>query len=326
METQEFDEPVEGEAIVRVTAAGICHSDAHYHIGVPRLPPLPRTLGHEIAGVVEAIADDDVEIAQGTAVGVHYLISCGSCEYCERGDDQFCLRGSMIGNHVDGGFAEFVRVPARNLVPIPAGIPLEQAAIMMCSSATVYHALKKARLAPGESVAVFGLGGLGQSAVRLAKALGAGDVFGVDLSLSKLAMAEDHGAIPIAAGDTAVDSIEALGGADVALELVGSPKIMRQVIEALNPFGRAMAVGLASGDTAFNSYDDLVVREAEIIGVSDHLRSELPELLALASDGKFDLADVITDTVPLDAGRVTAVLERLASFGGGVRTVISPDA
>lgn len=314
------------DALVRVTAAGICHSDAHYFEGVPRLPPLPRTLGHEIAGVVEAVGEAVDAFAPGDPVGVHYQISCGECSYCRNGHDQFCVRGSMIGNHVDGGYAELVHVPARNLVKVPAGVDAKVAAVTMCSTATVFHAFRKARLAPGESVAVFGLGGLGQSAVRIAKAMGAGTVFGVDLASSKLTLADKHGAVPIAGGDSAPAAITEAGGADIALELVGSNVTMRQAIEVLRPFGRAMAVGLTSAATGFNAYDDLVVKEAEIIGVSDHLRSELPEVLQLIADGLLDLSDVVTSTVALDAGQVTSVLEQLGSFGEAVRTVITPGA
>jgi propanol-preferring alcohol dehydrogenase len=319
--------PASDQAIVRVLAAGICHSDVHYQQGDPRLPPLPRVLGHEIAGIVDQLGSQAPDgLAVGQRVGVHYQISCGACGSCLAGNDQFCTTGSMIGNHVDGGYAELVKVPARNLVAIPAAVEAAHAAVMMCSSATVFHALRKARLAGSESVAVFGLGGLGQSAVQLAFALGAGRVFGVDLNPVKLDVAAGHGAETITGGDGAVSEILAAGGADVALELVGSQVTMRQAIEVLRPFGRAMAIGLANQPTEFMSYDDLVMKEAEIIGVSDHLRTELPELLAIAAGGGLDLSDVVTAEVPLAAGPVNQALADLAGFGDEVRTVITPGA
>ncbi len=314
-----------GETLVRVAAAGICHSDAHYWLGDPKLPPLPRTLGHEIAGVVAGVADDVTDISIGDRVGIHYQTSCGVCEYCLAGNDQFCTTGKMFGNSIDGGYAELVLAPARNLVPIPPGVELSHAAVMMCSSATVFHALERARLAAGEAVAVFGLGGLGQSAVQLAKARGAAQVFGVDLSSAKLELAERYGAIPIRGGDRASQEILSAGGVDVALELVGSHVTMRQAIDVLKPFGRAMAVGLASRPTEFTPFSDLIGREAEILGVADHLRTELPELLDIAAAGDLDLTGIVTSEIPLQAGPVNEAIKRLAEFGEGVRTVIRPD-
>ena len=313
-----------GETLVKVQAAGICHSDAHYWLGDPKLPPLPRTLGHEIAGVVEAIADDVAGFAIGDRVGIHYQTSCGVCQFCMAGNDQFCVNGTMFGNSIDGGYAELVLAPARNLVAIPDEVDISHAAVMMCSTSTVFHALRRSRLAEGESVAVFGLGGLGQSAVQLAKAMGAGVVFGVDLSESKLEIANRHGAVPIQGGPQASKAIVEQGGADVALELVGSHITMRQAIDVLKPFGRAMAVGLSSQPTEFTSFSDLIGREAEILGVADHLRTELPELLKMAAEGEFDLTDIVSAEVPMDAAAITEVIESLAGFGEAVRTVIRP--
>ncbi|NND14230.1 MAG: alcohol dehydrogenase catalytic domain-containing protein [Acidimicrobiia bacterium] len=319
-------DPGPDETIVRVQAAGICHSDVHYWQGDPKLPPLPRTLGHEIAGVVAAMGADVTTVSVGDRVGVHYQTSCGACNFCRSDHDQFCVKGKMFGNSIDGGYAELVLAPARNLVPIPAGVDISHAAVMMCSTATVFHALRRSRLAPGESVAVFGLGGLGQSAVQLARAMGAKEVYGVDLSATKLDVAARHGAIPIAGGMEASPTILDAGGADVALELVGSHITMRQAIDVLKPFGRAMAVGLSSQPTHFTAFSDLIGREAEILGVADHLLTELPELLDMAANGAIDLTDVVTSEVPLDERAVNATFQNLADFGEGVRTVIRPNS
>src|SRR6185369_13816989 len=181
------------DVLVRVKAAGICHSDVHYRAGRSRVHPLPLTLGHEVAGLVEEVGSEAAEFRRGDRVCVHYLATCGECPQCLRGTEQFCRSGAMIGKHRDGGYAEFLLMPARSLFRLPAEISFEAGAIMMCSSATALHSLKKARLQPGESVAVFGLGGLGISAVQLAKALGAGEVFGIDLKSAKLALAEGFG-------------------------------------------------------------------------------------------------------------------------------------
>lgn len=319
-------EPAAGEALVGIQAAGICRSDVHYLQGSPRLPPLPRTLGHEVAGVVEALGPNPpAGIMVGMRVGVHYQTSCGTCRFCLAGTDQFCVSGQMIGNTRDGGYAEKIIVPACNLVAIPDEVAIEHAAVMMCSSATSFHALNKARFRPGERVAVFGLGGLGQSAVQLARALGASAVYAIDVNPAKAALASHYGAIPVAGGPDATAVVLAdSGGVDVALELVGLAETMRQAIAVLGPQGRAAAVGLAEEPFSIDAYEDLVLREAEVIGVADHLASELAPLLAIAARGDLDLSRVVSNQVPLEGGPVNETLNDLAAFGDEVRTVIVP--
>jgi D-arabinose 1-dehydrogenase-like Zn-dependent alcohol dehydrogenase len=166
------------DVLVRIEAAGICHSDEHYRAGISKIDNLPLTLGHEVAGTVERVGADVANLAPGDRVCVHYLVHCGTCEFCVRGLEQFCRSVQMIGKHRDGGYAEFIKVPGRNAFALPDEISFEVGAIMMCSSATALHALNKARLKSGDSVAIFGFGGLGFSALQLARALGCGNVCG----------------------------------------------------------------------------------------------------------------------------------------------------
>src|SRR2546425_640163 len=123
------------DVLVRVKAAGICHSDAHYRAGRSRAHPLPLTLGHEVAGIIEQIGSEVMSFKPGDRVCLHYLTSCGRCFYCEQGTDQFCMSGAMIGKYRDGGYAESIAIPARSVFALPPEIPFEQGAIMMCSSA-----------------------------------------------------------------------------------------------------------------------------------------------------------------------------------------------
>ena len=201
---QETPIPAIGPAdvLVRVRAAGICHSDVHYRSGVSPAGPLPITLGHEVAGTVARVGELVTSLQPGDRVCLHYMVTCGHCAYCDRGTEQFCTSGQMIGKHRDGGYAEFIAVPARSVFPLPAEIPFEQGAVMMCSSATALHALRKGRLQAGESLAVFGAGGLGMSAIQLARALGALAVYAIDLDAGRLALAEQLGAVPIDARDS----------------------------------------------------------------------------------------------------------------------------
>ncbi|MDQ2823883.1 MAG: alcohol dehydrogenase catalytic domain-containing protein, partial [Verrucomicrobiota bacterium] len=141
------------DVLVRVKAAGICHSDAHYRAGISRVHPLPLTLGHEVAGVVEALGRNVKQLRIGQRVCLHYMVTCGTCAWCAKHNEQFCETGTMIGKSRDGGYAEFIATPARSVFKLPDEIPFEHGAIMMCSSATSLHALNKARMKRGESIA-----------------------------------------------------------------------------------------------------------------------------------------------------------------------------
>jgi 2-desacetyl-2-hydroxyethyl bacteriochlorophyllide A dehydrogenase len=330
LETQEVAIPQVGarDVLIRISAAGICHSDAHYRAGVSPVKSSPLTLGHEVAGTVEKAGADVVRFADGERVCVHYLVTCGHCVFCEAGTEQFCTAAQMIGKHRDGGYAEFIIVPERSVFHLPDEIPFEQGAILMCSSATSLHALNKARLRSGETVAVFGVGGLGISAVQLARTLGAARVFAVDINPRKLELAGRFGAISVdASTGNPVEKIQELTGGrgvNVALELVGLPVTMRQAVQSLAILGRAALVGLTRDTFEVAPYSELLNREAEIIGVSDHLASEIPLLLDLARTRKLDLSHGIIRTLPLEADAVNGVLDRLEKFGDDVRMVITP--
>jgi propanol-preferring alcohol dehydrogenase len=316
------------DVLIRLQAAGICHSDAHYRAGVSSVGPLPLTLGHEVAGMVEKTGENVADFASGDRVCVHYLVTCGQCAFCEAGAEQFCVTAQMIGKDRAGGYAEFMVVPERSVFRLPEEIPFEQGAILMCSSATSLHALDKARLHSGETVAIFGVGGLGISAVQLARYFGAAEVFAVDINPRKLELAGRFGAIPVnaSAGDP-VEQIRELTrgrGVDIALELVGLPLTMRQAVQSLAILGRAALVGLTQETLEIAPYSELLNKETEIIGVSDHLASEIPVLLDLARMGKLDLSHGIIRTVPLGADAVNGVLDRLEKFGDDVRVVIAP--
>lgn len=320
--------PTASDVLIRVKAAGICHSDVHYRAGKSRVHPLPLTLGHEVAGVVEQIGPDVTGLQPGDRVCVHYLATCGICSWCTGHEEQFCATGQMIGKYRDGGYAEYILMPARSVFKLPEEIPFSIGAIMMCSSATSLHALRKARLQPGETVAVFGVGGLGLSAVQLARALGARQVFAVDLKPSKLELAARHGAVPVNAAvvDPFAEIQKLTGGrgVDVSLELIGLPVTMQQAVQSLAIKGRAALVGIMDQTFAVSPYHEVINKEAEIIGVSDHLAAELPTLLEFARTGRLDLSAAISRTIPLDATPINETLDRLEQFHDDLRVVITP--
>ncbi len=327
LELREVSHPAlaDDDVMVAVTAAGICRSDVHYRAGFPRVGPLPLTLGHEVAGVVAAAGPAVRGLRAGDRVCVHYQVGCGTCDYCGRGFEQFCAAGKMIGNSRPGGYADRIAVPARNIVAVPDEVSLEHAAVMMCSSATSLHALRKGRTGAGDRVAVFGAGGLGMSAIQLALLEGASVVYAIDLNGDKLDKAASLGAEPIAATNDPVEILRRSGGVDVALDLVGSADVMRQCLDSLAPMGRAVAVGLTADALPVGPYTDLVTGESELIGTSDHLKAEIGELLEHAAKGRLLLDDVVGNRVPLDPGAVNAALDELEAFRGAVRTVICLD-
>jgi propanol-preferring alcohol dehydrogenase len=310
----DVDEPAvqRNEVKVRIEVAGICHSDAHYRAGFGTIA-LPRTPGHEIAGTIIEIGDDVRDVAIGDRVALHYLKSCGVCRACREAGEQFCETGEMIGKQCDGGYAESIVVPAANAIRIPDGVQFNVAAVMMCSTATAYHALRVAGLREGQHVAILGLGGLGISALHLSRALGAGSISVVDVVPEKLKAAAALGA-----------RINDLTDIDVAIDFTGRPEIATRALQALNPRGTLVIVALSEAPIAFNPYRDLLGKERRIAGCSDHLRSELVELMQFAADGTLKLDAVISRQVPLDADAINGVLDDLERGTAAVRSVIVP--
>lgn len=330
LEMQEIPIPEIGERdiLVKVKAAGICHSDAHYRAGISPVRPVPLTLGHEVAGVVEKIGGQVTSINVGDRVALHYNISCGDCYHCATGNDQFCEKVLMLGHYTNGGYAEYISVPARNAIHLPDEIPFEQGATLMCASATAFHALRKSRLKGGERVAIFGVGGLGQSAVQLAKAFGALEVYAVDINEDKLNLAKQYGAIPINSKKVdAAAEIKKLThgkGVDVAVEMIGLQQTMKQAVQVAGVLGRVVIVGLSKAPLEIDTYNELIGNEVELIGSNDHHLQELPLLVEMARKKVLDTSRIVTKTVPLDADSVNHVLDELEKFSGDVRTVIVP--
>jgi len=314
------------EVLVRVAACGICHSDAHYRAGISPIDSLPVTLGHEVAGCVETVGEEVHHVSPKDRVYVHYLVSCGCCDSCRHGHEQFCSKGQMIGKHRDGGYAEFIKVPGRNVFVLPDEISFELGAIMMCSSATALHALHKARLKSDESIAIFGFGGLGFSALQLARAFGCHEVYVVDINPAKLASVAAFGGVAIdaTAGDPVDQIREATGekGVDVSIELVGSAITMGQAVRCLGVFGRAALVGLTAESMSVLPYTEVINKEVEIIGVSDHLAAELPLLMQLARNGKLRFPQGTLRSVGLDAAQINTALDEVEKSSDHIRTVI----
>ena len=276
-------QPRDGEIVVDVRAAGICHSDAHYRAGGGRVN-LPLTLGHEVAGVISGTNE---------RVALHYLFD----------------NGDMIGKERDGGYAERIVVERHNAITIPDEVPFEHAAIMMCSTATAWHALKLAQIRAGESLAIIGFGGLGVSAIQLARLLGVSNVAVIDVVEEKLRLAKSFGA-------TDLESF------DVALEFSGNPSAALRALRALKPGGRLIIVAINLRKLEIDPYSDILAKERRIIGCSDHTRDELVELMQIAKRREIDLSRAITRTVRLEAKAINGVLDDLDRGTGHLKSVI----
>lgn len=318
--------PASGEALVRVAACGMCHTDLHYlDHGVKPFKDPPLILGHEVAGTVERLGPDSEGHAEGERVLIPAVLSCGRCRYCRQGRENLCDNLVMLGNNIDGGYAEFVVVPARELVSVPAGMSLEHASVIADALSTPYHAVKhRGRVRPGDVVAVMGCGGVGLNVVQCAVAAG-GRVIAIDLSDERLALARQLGA-----GETInPGTVERLdkhvkkltgGGVDVAFEAIGNPATIRGAYGLLRKGGRLCVIGYTPEDVTLSAAR-LMYYELEVVGSLGCGGGEYPEIIALVEAGRLTLEPIVSGCLPL--ADIEEGFDRLRR-GEGVRWVITP--
>lgn len=291
IEDVERPKPAADEVLIQVEACGICHSDLHVADGdwpqFAKIVKHPLILGHEIAGRVaeKGAAVQDVEI--GERVGVPWLYwTCGECEFCREGNENLCTRQKITGVTVDGGYAEFVRVPASHAVKIPAGLSSLEAAPLFCAGVTVFRALEQAGLSRGQRLAIFGLGGLGHLALQIGLGAGA-HVTAVDISDEKLARAKSLGAA--AALNSATDNVPKQlrneGGVHVALVCSAARSAYDTAFASLRPTGTLLVVGLPAENICFPPIM-MAAGEVRIKASAVGTRKDLRGVLAMAAAGK----------------------------------------
>ena len=238
-------EPGPGDVLVRMETSGLCHTDIHAaHGDWPVKPTPPFIPGHEGIGVVEELGADVTDRTVGDRVAIAWLgYACGKCRYCIGGWETLCLEQRNSGYSVNGSFAEYAVLPAAFATPVPAGISSRDAAPLTCAGVTTYKAIKVAGVAPAETVAIFGVGGLGHLALQYARIAG-GSRSASTSRTDKLAMATELGADHVvnAAKTDPVEEIQALGGADVAVALAATRS------RSTRPTGRCVA---AAGSSAW---------------------------------------------------------------------------
>jgi Zn-dependent alcohol dehydrogenase len=351
LEDVELDEPRAGEVLVRIEAAGVCHSDLHYMIG--DLPAkLPIVVGHEGAGIVEAVGPGSrTTLSVGDRVALLWRPRCGECDACVAGNPVLCRFGRVLATtnglmdgttrlHVGGErvhhlmgvscFAERVVVSETSVLRVPDGVPLEIAAISACAVITgVGAVLNAVHGAAGRPLAVFGAGGVGLAAIMGATLIGAHPVIAIDLDPVKLELAHHVGATHVvdAREEGVVDRVLEISGDGVpwVIEAVGRPETMRQAVECLRPAGTLVAIGLSSAEaTVPILINDLVQRQKRIVGSlygSSNPRIDLPRIFALYLAGRLPLDELIGSRRPL--AEVNEAYAELRTGGVG-RTILVP--
>lgn len=353
IEELDLADPGPGEVLVRIDAAGICHSDYHYLIG-DLACPMPVVPGHEGAGVVAAVGERVSAVRPGDAVCLMWRPRCGQCRFCLTGRPTLCQQGAVhaaTGGLLDGTsrlrrhdgeqvhhllgvscFAEYAVVSERAVVPVPADVPPEVAAITGCAVITGVGAVLNAIGAcAGQGVAVFGAGGVGQAAIMGAALSGAHPIIAVDMVPGRLDAAAELGATHLveagAAEVTAAIRRILPGGVDWAIEAIGRPDTLGQALDALRPGGTLVAVGLAARTQTFAvPVNMLVQREKRIVGSlygSANPLVDVPRLLELYRAGRLPIDRLVGQKY-----RLADINEAFADLvGGGIgRGIVLPPA
>jgi NDMA-dependent alcohol dehydrogenase len=345
------DQPHAGEVLVRLAASGVCHSDLSMQNGT-LLTPTPVVLGHEGAGVIEAVGEGVDDLAVGDHVVISWVPQCGSCFFCQRGQPEICEATSMsvaMGWLLDGTtrltsggqplhqmaaagtFSELSVIPAVSAIKVPADLDLKVAALIGCGVLTgVGAALNTADIEPGDTVAVVGCGGVGLNVIQGAIIAGAAEVIAVDVHQSKLDLARAFGATQVvdAAGRDAVSGVMELTGqrgADVAFEVIGLQQTIDQTIGMTRRGGQAILVGVPRMDAVVNvpAFVGVVLAEKTIKGCwygGSDVRRDVARIIGFYREGTLKLDELIAETIALEQ-----VNEAFETMRGGrvARSVIT---
>jgi len=277
-------EPGPGQALVKMEACGICHSDL-FIAGLEKLPLAPLVLGHEGIGRVQKVGAGVTSFEPGDRVGITYLAStCGECEWCRTGRERFCPRQTNAGYNSPGALAGYASVPAQHLARVPEGLSAVEAAPLCCAGWTAYRAVQEAALAEGASLAVFGMGGLGHLAVQYARQAHL-RVASVDVSEAKLALAREVGAeITVMAENAGRTLQKEYGGMDAAVVLTASAAAIGQALRSLKRCGTLVLVGLAQAVFEMPVMET-VLKGIQIRGSALGTRQDLESVFRLAATG-----------------------------------------
>ena len=319
-------EPKAGEVLVKVAACGVCHTDLHYlDHGTPTFKKPPIILGHEVSGTIAARGAGVTAFADGDRVLLPAVLSCGSCEFCRTGRENICEHSQMLGNHIDGGYAEYIAVPSRDVFTLPDDVPLLEGAVIADAVTTPYHAVvRRGKVTPGDWVVVVGCGGVGLTLVQIAAAVGA-RVIAIDVKALKLEAAKRFGAaatinpLDVKRVDKEVRAITG-GGADVAFEAVGKAATQQLALDALKTGGRAVLVGYSPEALPLNA-GRVMFRELDVVGSLGCRPVDYPRAIDLVRQGKVRLQELVTHKFALDD--IHQALDTLRC-GDAFRIVVTP--
>ncbi len=321
--------PGPGEALIEMKACGICATDVHTALdGTIPTAYTPITLGHEPSGVIKELGDDVRGWKQKDRVAIYPQITCGTCPQCREGRDGICINTRVLGMHRDGAFADYIVIPVKNLVRIPDNVSFMEAAIMTDAGATPFHAVtKRGRVKPGETVAIFGCGGLGMNAVQFCRLAGAARIIAVDTLDFALERALKVGADITINADVEKPYKEVMSanggyGVDVAFEFVGVNAVIDQAVRSLRRGGRAVAVGIGPEPIKTIPPFFFVYNDLALIGSFGSDIGDLEKLMGIAASGKLDLTESVSSVITLnDVNQGISDLEK--KVGNPVRIVVS---
>lgn len=335
LEVREVPKPIApfNGIVIEVKATGLCRSDWHAWMGHDSDVKLPHVPGHELAGVVSGVGAGVNQFKVGDRVTVPFVNGCGKCSYCLSGNAQVCPTQTQPGFTQWGSYAEFVSIENAdfNLVTLPESISFASAAALGCRFATAFRGLKaRAKIQPGEWVVIFGCGGVGQSAIMIAKALGA-LVIAVDISDNALAKARQSGADHLinSKNSDAIAEIWGLteGGADVSVDALGSQITSSQSILCLRRMGRHLQLGLlpALDGMTPEPMGRVIAYELDVLGSHGMAASDYPEMLEMVETGLLRPELLVERIVGLEQGK--SLLRAIGNFSNAIPagiTIIEP--
>jgi propanol-preferring alcohol dehydrogenase len=330
---EDVPEPEAGAGQIRVAiqAAGVCGTDLHAAHGRLPVPMLPVIMGHEGAGIVDAVGGGVTDFQVGDRVLLLPSETCGTCPACEAGHLGLCPGAQIFGMARDGTFAEKIAVPASCALPLPDGVPFEHGAILADAVATAYHAVAtRAGITGGERVAVIGCGGVGHHAILLARLLGAKTIVAADASKGALRRAEEAGAdvtIDATAASARKDIRRAAGGGgpEIVIEYAGKKASVELAIGSVARGGRVIVGGVGMESPELGPLISFVGKEIGVLGSMGYTRAELGRVVELAATGKLDLSGSITARYPLE--QAAEAIEDLANHRNDpVRLALIPGA
>ena len=303
-ENRSVPEPIAGQVLIKTKAVSICGSDVHTFNGKHPFAPLPAALGHELSGKIIRIGDHVNRLKSGDRVVLEPVISCGHCDFCQKGDYNLCVDISFHHRQGQGAFIPYFVAEENRVFKLPDNTTFEEGALVEPLAVAV-HAVKKAGIILGDRVAVFGAGAIGLMILVLARLQGAVAVYAVDVQSSRLEKAGDFGAAGVFnnAGGTAVEEIvhctEGLG-VDVSFEAVGCQATLVQALQVLKKGGHAVVAGLNSQPDAIIPSNIFVQKEISLSGTQGYCR-DFQTALSLLENGDVDLSRFVTHTLPFDS-------------------------